>query len=113
MGKKIYVNGGILIDTPFFTCCDGGALFDIQPEGAGVLETNCIIENHPCLKIDDNNPQGTEKERMQKMRDKNLIGHWEQAIIEYAMRTSYSNIKTIKSSYKKYLTSPSLIPMEK
>lgn len=197
MGKKIYVNGGILIDTPFFVCREGGALFTEQPEGAEVMETNSIIEGHPCLTIDDNNPQsifneyyaknfftshymgaefycksydeaykdymqrildiqevigikglnikqrkivnrlsyinivasletficdtiltkitgdedvfmnffdripsGTEKEKMQKLREENLIGKWEQKVLEYVMKTSYSNIDTIKDAYK-------------
>lgn len=197
MGKKIYVNGGILIDTPFFVCRGGGCYFTEQPEGTEVMETNSVIEGHPCLKIDINNPQsifneyyakefltsyytgaefyyksyneayedylqrtldiqevikikglntkqrkivnrlsyinivasletficdtiltkitgdedvfmnvfdrippGTEKNKMQNLREANLIGKWEQAVIEYVMKTSYSNVDTIKKTYR-------------
>lgn len=197
MSKKIYVNGGILIDTPYFVCSEGGCGYSEQPEGTEILETNSIVEGYPCLKINDDNPQsifneyyakdfltacyagaefyykryneayndhlqrvqdiqeiinikgldikqrkivnrlsylsivasletficdtvltkitgdediflnffnrmpkGTEKEKMQKMRDANLIGKWEQAVLEHVMKTSYSNIDTIKEVYK-------------
>lgn len=197
MSKKIYINGGVLIDTPFFVCRGYGALFTEQPEGTEIMETNSIIEGHPCLTIDDNNPQsifneyyaksfftsrymgaefyyksydeaykdylqrildiqevigikglnikqrkivnrlsyinivasletficdtvltkitgnedvfmniydkipcGTEKNKMQNLREENLIGKWEQAVIEYVMKISYSNIDTIKRIYK-------------
>lgn len=196
MAKKIYVNGGILIDTPFFVCRGGGCYFTDQPEGAELMETNSVIDGYPCLKIDNSNPQsifneyyakefltsnyigaefyyksyneayedylqrisdiqevikikglnikqrkiinrlsyinivasletficdtiltkmtgdedvfmnvfnkipsGTEKDKMQNLREASLIGKWEQKVIEYIMRKSYSNIDTIKKVY--------------
>lgn len=37
---------------------------------------------------------------MQQFLDQGMIGKWEQKVIEYAIRKSYSNITTIKDIYK-------------
>ena len=55
MGKKIYVNGSIVIKTPDFKYEGAGALYNI-PEGAETIETNDIVEGKPCLVIDDERP---------------------------------------------------------
>jgi len=58
MGKKIYVNGGILVNTRYFSfSSECGALFDEQPEGTILLEPEDEIEGSKCLIIDDNHPQ--------------------------------------------------------
>lgn len=57
MGKKFYVDGGIFINTPYFTCIDGGCGFKEQPEDTEILNTNHIIEGERCLLIDDEHPQ--------------------------------------------------------
>lgn len=44
MGKKFYVDGGILINTPYFKCIDGGCGFKDQPEDTEILNTNHIID---------------------------------------------------------------------
>ena len=36
MGKRIYVNGGILITTPFFAYKNAGALYDTPPENSEI-----------------------------------------------------------------------------
>ena len=58
MGKKIYINGGILVDTRYFRCMpDSGALFSNPPEGAEIIEPLDEREGSKCLIIDDNHPQ--------------------------------------------------------
>lgn len=57
MGKKFYVDGGILINTPYFKCIDGGCGFKDQPEDTEILNTNHIIDGEHCLLIDDEHPQ--------------------------------------------------------
>lgn len=57
MSKKIYVDGGILITTPYFRCAGGGAKFVTPPEGAEVLETNVTNEYGSYLEINDKYPQ--------------------------------------------------------
>ena len=37
---------------------------------------------------------------MTKLKEDNLVAQWEQKVIEYVMRTSYSNIDTIKDILK-------------
>ena len=37
---------------------------------------------------------------MNKLKEDNLVAKWEQKVIEYVMRTSYSNIDTIKDILK-------------
>ncbi len=53
MNKIVYVNGGILIETPYFRYLNAGCLFDIPPSGADVIEPDNEIEGHPCLIITD------------------------------------------------------------
>ncbi len=50
-GKKIYVNGGVAIMTPFFRHQDGGALYETPPEGCEQIECKDQIEGHPCIII--------------------------------------------------------------
>ncbi|MCH5309642.1 MAG: hypothetical protein J1E58_07240 [Prevotella sp.] len=57
MGKKIYVDGGILINTRYFTCTNGGALYEEKPEGVELLEPKDFFEGSKCLIIDDEHPQ--------------------------------------------------------
>ncbi|KAA5403136.1 HEPN domain-containing protein [Bacteroides cellulosilyticus] len=57
MSKKIYVNGGILITTPYFRYAGGGALYSTPPEGAEMIETNTTDENGSYLEINDEHPQ--------------------------------------------------------
>lgn len=51
MNTKVYVDGGILIMTPFFKYEDGGALHKIPPQGAEILIPQDKIEGNPCLII--------------------------------------------------------------
>ena len=58
MGKKIYVNGGILVDTRYFCFANGAtALQTEQPEDSVLLEPTGEIDGAKCLIIDDENPQ--------------------------------------------------------
>lgn len=58
MGKKIYVNGGILVNTRYFNYrTDYGALFDEQPEDTVFLDPTDEVEGCKCLIIDDDHPQ--------------------------------------------------------
>ena len=56
MGKKVYVDGSILIKTTDFKYEGAGALSDI-PEGAETIEPNELIDGSPYLVIDDKRPQ--------------------------------------------------------
>ena len=52
MGKRIYVNGGILITTPFFAYKNAGASYDLPPENSEIIEPNTITETgEPYLEI--------------------------------------------------------------
>ena len=58
MEKIIYVNGGIVINTPFFKCVDAGAFFDSPPVGAEIIEPNTVNNNgYRFLEINDEHPQ--------------------------------------------------------
>lgn len=58
MSKKIYVNGGIVITTPYFACKGGGAKYPTPPENAEIIEPNSILESGaPYLEISDEFPQ--------------------------------------------------------
>lgn len=58
MGKRIYVNGGILITTPFFAYKNAGALYDTPPENSETIAPNAITETgEPYLEISDEHPQ--------------------------------------------------------
>jgi hypothetical protein len=45
MEKIIYVNGGIVINTPYFKCVDAGAFLDSPPVGAEIIEPNTEDSN--------------------------------------------------------------------
>lgn len=51
MNDKIYVDGGIVIETPFFKYKHGGARYDVPPEGAEILLPNNEINGEPYLEI--------------------------------------------------------------
>ncbi|MDE6019015.1 MAG: hypothetical protein K2G85_09420 [Muribaculaceae bacterium] len=53
MRKKIYVDGGIVIKTPYFKCKEAGARFDIPYADVDKIATNDSINGHPCLVITD------------------------------------------------------------
>ena len=58
MGKRIYVNGGILVNTRYYNYRTGyGALFLEQPEGTVFLDPTDEVEGSKCLIIDDDHPQ--------------------------------------------------------
>ncbi len=57
MSKKIYVDGGILVNTLYFTCKDAGCKFKTQPEDTELIIPNDTVNGEPCLIIDDDNPQ--------------------------------------------------------
>lgn len=58
MGKRIYVNGGILITTPFFAYKNAGASYDLPPENSEIIEPNTITETgEPYLEISNEHPQ--------------------------------------------------------
>lgn len=57
MADKVYVEGGILVNTPYLKYKNAGALFIEAPEGAIVIPTNVEDENGKYLLIDDKHPQ--------------------------------------------------------
>jgi len=58
MGKRIYVNGGVLVNTRFYNYRTGyGILYDEQPEGTVFLDPKDEVEGSKCLIIDDDHPQ--------------------------------------------------------
>lgn len=57
MGKVIYVNGSIFINTRYFVPKDLGCGYETVPEGAETLEATNEIEGMQCLVIDDEHPQ--------------------------------------------------------
>lgn len=52
--KRIYVNGGIVIMTPFFRHQDVGCQYDIPPENCEIMECDNQIEGKPCIIIEEN-----------------------------------------------------------
>lgn len=52
--KKIYVNGGIAIMTPFFRYQNVEALYGTPPEGSEQIECDSQIEGEPCILIEEN-----------------------------------------------------------
>lgn len=56
MGKKVYVNGGILVSTRNFSCINATCLCDKIPEGAEYIDPP-IVDGEKCLIIDDEHPQ--------------------------------------------------------
>ena len=58
MGKKIYVNGGILVNTRYYNYRTGfGVLYSEQPEDTVFLDPTDEVEGSKCLIIDDDHPQ--------------------------------------------------------
>ncbi len=57
MGKVIYVNGSIFINTRYFVPKDMGCGYETAPEGAETIEANDEIEGMRWLVIDDEHPQ--------------------------------------------------------
>lgn len=51
MNTKVYVDGGIVIKTPFFRYLDGGCLYPKPPKGAEIINTNSEIDGYKCLII--------------------------------------------------------------
>lgn len=49
--KKIYINGGVAIMTPFFRHQDAGALYETPPAGCELMECKDQIEGQPCVII--------------------------------------------------------------
>lgn len=58
MGKKIYVNGNIIIKTRYFKFKDNcGACYREPPEGTEIWEANKIENGSKFFEITDKNPQ--------------------------------------------------------
>lgn len=58
MGKKIYINGNVLVKTRYFKFKnDGGAYYPKPPEGAEIWEANKIENGEKIFEITDDNPQ--------------------------------------------------------
>ena len=57
MSKKIYVEGNILINTPYFKFSNAECFCYEQPAGADTIPTNTVIEGEPTLEINDKEPQ--------------------------------------------------------
>ncbi len=57
MGKTIYVNGGIIVQTKFFVPKELGCGYPSAPEGAEIIEASDEIDGARCLLIDDKHPQ--------------------------------------------------------
>lgn len=53
MRKKVYVDGGIVITTPYFKCKGAGARFGIPYVDVDKIAPNDTKEGHPCLVITD------------------------------------------------------------
>jgi len=62
MNTKIYVNGGILIKTPFFKYSNAGCLYDNPPSGAEMIEADSIVDGVPCIVITEQNAPSFFKE---------------------------------------------------
>lgn len=96
MAKKIYVNGGIIVKTPYFRAIDAGAYFDIPPEGAEIIQPNETDENgYEYLEISEDNPQSIFNEYYAKY--------------EFATYGSaaflYKNYKDVHDDYKERIKS--------
>jgi hypothetical protein len=58
MAKKIYVNGGIVIATPYFKCPNSVAYIAVPPKDSTIIEPNRVDDNGYCyLEISEENPQ--------------------------------------------------------
>lgn len=54
MNTKVYVDGGIVITTPYFKYEGGGSLYTTPPEGAEIIIPKDTIEGKACLIISEN-----------------------------------------------------------
>ena len=57
MGKRIYVNGNIIVKTQFFMPREMWCGYPDPPGGAIVVEPMDVVDGIPCLLIDDKHPQ--------------------------------------------------------
>ncbi len=58
MAKKLYVNAGIVVTTPYFRAIEGGTFYELPPEGAEVIEPNKKDKNgYAYLEISEKHPQ--------------------------------------------------------
>lgn len=57
MATKVYVEGGILVNTPYLKYKEAGAFYTDAPEGSIVIPTNVEDENGKHLLIDEAHPQ--------------------------------------------------------
>lgn len=57
MARNIYVDGGMLILTPFFTSTKIVAGCGSQPDGTEMLIPKSQVNGFPCLIVDDEHPQ--------------------------------------------------------
>ncbi len=199
MAKKIYVNGGIVIATPYFKCPNSQTYIAVPPKDSTIIGPNRVDDNGYCyLDISEENPQsifneyfakydfadlglsvgflhsdfkqvheeyiqrnrdilkliqfenipeeqknilnrlcfvsivasleafvcdiiltritenelefksyfenmhdGERKRQLQRLLDDDEVGHWEQKIMEHVLKSSFSNIDTIKKIYSK------------
>lgn len=51
MKKIVYVNGGVVILTPFFRYLDAGARFGMPKESSNIIEPDEEIDGEPCIII--------------------------------------------------------------
>ena len=57
MATKVYVEGGILVNTPYLKYKNAGAFFVNAPEDATIIPTNVEDDNGKYLLIDEKHPQ--------------------------------------------------------
>ena len=57
MSRKIYVEGNIIINTPYFKFINGGACFTEQPADTVIIPTNSVVNGEPTLEINEREPQ--------------------------------------------------------
>lgn len=57
MGKKIYVNGSLIIETQYFLPKDIWVGYSQPPEGAIIVEPEDEVDGHKCMLIDEDHPQ--------------------------------------------------------
>ena len=49
--KKIYVNGGIVVETSFFCHGNVGCLYTTPPEGSEKMECDDEVKGQPCIVV--------------------------------------------------------------
>ena len=65
-----------------------------------IILTKIIQDEESFNNFFNSIPPCKKKDEMTKLKEDNLVAQWEQKVIEYVMRTSYSNIDTIKDILK-------------